>query len=112
MGIIDGGEGSIEGIGRFYTREKVLINFTFEPKGVKKSLDDICKARRISDKAEVELCRQEADSMVRDKFMCIERNGQWIFSRDNEGYYWKKASFVDKCIHYCKRLVNAIAYNV
>ena len=42
MGIV---HGTIED----FARSEVTINFTFEPKGTKKNLDEIFKARRIID---------------------------------------------------------------
>ena len=82
-------------------QSSVLINFTFEPKGTKRSISDIIKNRNITDNSFKELCGQEADSMVERKFLSIEKTGTYVFSKDKQGnYFWKEATFGDKIANY------------
>ena len=87
MGIIDGGTT------RDLAQQEVLINFAFEPKGTKKNLDTICKARSINNAEMRKLCEQEADTMVRKRYKLVDKDGQYIFSKDSQGnYFWRNIS--------------------
>ena len=101
MGIMVGG--TIEDL----ARSEVTINFTFEPKGTKKSLDEIFKARRITNEEMRRLCQQEADLMVERRFMLYDGDGVHTFSKDDQGnYFWREATKAEKIMGYLGRLVN------
>ncbi len=95
MGIMEGG--TIKDL----ARQEVLINFEFEPRGAKKNIEEIFKNRHITDKAFKELCEQEADLMVKKKYLYINKKDTYTFSKDNQGnYFWKEATFLDKIENY------------
>ncbi len=91
----------IGGTMKDFAQQEVLVNFAFETKEVKKNIEEIFKERRITDKKLKTLCEQEADSMVKRRFLQIDEKGTCVFSKDNQGnYFWKEATFLDKITNY------------
>lgn len=85
----------------------ILIEFEFEPKGTKKSLDEICKARGITGDLMKNLCGSQADLMAVKRFMKYDKEGKWVFSKTDKGeYFWKEATFRDKCMHYLMNIID------
>jgi len=77
-------------------QSNILINFAFEPKGTKKTIGDIAKARDINDSNMLRLVQIEVDRMVADKFVFRDEDGIYIFAKDNKRqYYLEKAGILD-----------------
>lgn len=86
-------------------RMEVLTEFILEPKGARKSMDDIYAARGITDSYMKSLCSREAETMAQERFMHCGEDGSYVFSRDENGsYFWKKATIKDWFAHYIAAL--------
>ena len=94
MGIVNGG--TIEDL----ANAEISVCFSFEPRGTRKSLEDIYSQRSTSKELKP-LIKKEVERMVKKKYMLIEGKETYVFSRDTENkYYWKKAAAADQYLNY------------
>ncbi len=83
----------------------ILISFTFEPSGTKKTLDEIFRTRNITNPYMRSLCKQEADRMVAQRLLFYNKGDSLVFSKDKqERYSWERAGYKDRVMNFINRL--------
>lgn len=101
MGIVEGG--TI----RDLAQANVLICFEFKPRGTKKTIEQILSQRKIQDELLKRLCQEEAESMIQRRFLHIDNDGKYVFSRDSQGNYsWQPATRMDVLRYHLRRFLN------
>ena len=99
--------GGAEGTIRDLARESVLINLEFKPRGTKRTIEQILTERNIQEESLRTLCQEEADRMVKKRFLYIKNRETYIFSRDSRGRYsWQPAPIKDVIKYHLRRLLN------
>ena len=94
----------VGGTERDMANAEVSICFTFEPRGTKKSLEDIYKQRNTPDNFKPRI-KAEAEDMVAKKFMLVEGRNLYVFSKDKqEKYFWKPATLADRGRYYLRSI--------
>jgi hypothetical protein len=74
-----------------FVQGEILINFSFEPKGIKKSMDEIYEARHVIEPSLRALYQKQADYMIKKKVSLLEDKKRYIFSKDDSGrYFWQE----------------------
>jgi len=95
MGIIDGGTM------RDLARAEVDICFTFEPRGTGMTIEQILEKRGTTNPNLRRLMQEEADNMVRRRFLFYDKDRTYVFSKDHQGNYsWQPATIIDKLRDY------------
>ena len=98
--MVCGEGGTIESLAQTH----VDLCFSFEPKGTKKSIEDILRERSISNPNVRSLCKQEAEKMVDQRCLLYDNEGKWVFSKDEQkNYSWEPARIKDRVVNLWKR---------
>ena len=102
MAMIEGGTA------RDMAQASVAICFNFEPRGTKKTIEQILSERKIQDESLRTLCQEEADRMVQVKSLHTDRDGKtYVFSKDQQGEYsWQPATRMDVLKYRLRRFLN------
>lgn len=95
------------GTARDMAKAQVSICFSFEPRGTKKTIEQILSERNIQEESLRTLCQEEADSMVKNRLLHTDRDGEtYIFSKDPQGNYsWQLATRADVLKYRVRRLL-------
>ena len=103
MGVCSGGTM------RDLAQTEVDICFSFEPKGTKKTIEQILNQRSPKNPILRKIMGEEADKMVAQKFLSYDENGQvHIFSKDSQGAYsYQPANIINRVMN---RLLNFLPY--
>lgn len=104
MGSADVDGGTMAYLAQSGVLSDIVLSFTFEPKGTKKTLKEIFRDRDITDQYMKSLYQQEADRMVAQRYLLHEKDGVWVFSKDEQGRYsWEHARYKDRVMNFINR---------
>ena len=84
-----------------FVRNEIFLSLDFEPRGTKKTIDEMIKNGDITPKKMRRIYRLEADKMVSRRFLKYDLDKKiYVFSKDNgDKYFWQLATLRDRAMN-------------
>ena len=90
--------------GRNLAQTAILETFRAIPAGTKKTIEQISEEKSIPSLRK--WCQEEADKMVEERFLRVDHDGKYVFSRDSQARYsWQPATRRDVIGYYFEKIL-------